>query len=261
MSPRVPFVVRHRRLIVPGALAALAILFAIQVYRWHAPYRVAGAVGELPLLAVALAAGVGAGLALPRVWPRLAGAGAGPGALAALFAFMIAQAADPFVARRSWRYAPAGCDFAVEFPRRPEIVAGEARLAGMRMKTVTRAVLTDVGEALTLSAECLDFERPLAGRDVPAVLDAAEAQLAAAAARLRLELERVTRGEGNAVHLSGFSDEGRTAANEKLIRRAEARAVLGRSSLLVLWAWRVGREGVSVSAAAAPFFASVRAAR
>jgi len=43
--------------------------------------------------------------------------------------------------------------------------------------------------------------------------------------------------------LSGNSDEGRTATNETLLRRAKANAVLGRRSLLIVWGWRIEREG------------------
>ncbi|HEY7611241.1 MAG TPA: hypothetical protein VIF14_18590, partial [Alphaproteobacteria bacterium] len=258
--PLPPISFRPRRAaVVIGALAALALLFGLHVYHWHAPYRLEGIVGELPLLASALVAGGIAGLALPRFWPRLARARTATGALAALVAFVALQAADPFVARRDWRYAPEDCDFAVAFPRRPEIVAGEARLAGMRMKTVTRALLTDVGAATTLSAECLDFERAIADADKDAVLAAIEAQLKAAAARLRLKLERVAR-EGDTVVLAGFSDEGRNAANEPLLRHAEARAMLGQKSLLVLWAWKIGRAGESMPFGG-EFFAGVRRAR
>jgi len=249
---------RHRARIAIGAGVALAVLFALHVYRWHWPSRVAGLTDELPLLATALLAGVAAGTALPRLLPRFAAARMAVGALAAVVAFLVLEAADPFTTQRSWRYAPAACDFAVAFPRRPDIVAGEARLAGMQTKTVTRAVLTDVGAASTLSAECLDFERAIAGADKAAVLDAAEAQLKAAAARLGLKHERITRTDGDTITLSGRSDEGRTADNAPLLRRAEARAVLGKTSLLVLWAWKIGREGETEPFADA-FFASVRA--
>jgi hypothetical protein len=241
-----------------GALAALTLLFGLHVYRWHVPYRLEGIAGELPLLACALVAGAVVGFALSQRWPRLARARASTAALAALLAFLVLEMVDPFVDHRDWRYAPEGCDFSVAFPRRPEIVAGEARLAGMRMKTVTRALLTDVGAASTLSAECLDFERPIADADKPAALAATEAQLRAAARRLRLKIERVAH-EGDTVVLTGISYEGRNAANEPLLRFAEARATLGRASLLVLWAWKIGRKGTLRFGD--EFFAAVRPAQ
>jgi len=236
----------------------LLLLFALHVYRWHWPHDIAGAAREWPLLAAALGVGAVAGWALPRVLPRVAGAGAAPGALAAAVTFVALQTADPFVARRAWIYAPEPCDFAVAFARRPDIVAGEARL-GAEARPVRRAVLTDVGEAASWSAECVGFARPLADGEKAPMLDAAEAQLKAAAARLGLKIERVARA-GNTIALAGFSDEGRTAANEVLVRRAEARAVLGSSSLLVLWAWKLGRAG-DATPFAEGFLSSVRAAR
>lgn len=241
-------------------MAALALFFGLHVYRWHAPYRLDGVWAELPLLAIALVAGVGAGFALPRLWSRLARARLASAAVGALIAFLVLQAVDPFVAERNWRYAPAGCDFAVAFPRRADFVAGEARLTGVPAKPVMRAVLTDVGDATTFSAECVGFERPLGNADKMAVLDAAAVQLEAAAARLRIKVERAARADGNTILLSGFSDEGRTAANAVLLRRVEARAVLGDSSLLVLWAWKIGRAGESAPFGDA-FFASVRPVR
>jgi hypothetical protein len=254
------FLLRHRRAIGFTAAVATALFFVVHVAYWHWPYRVGGAARELPLLGVALGAGAAAALLLARGVPLFRSLGSWPSAaVIALLAFLIVRGADPFAGERSWRYAPEGCDFAAAFPRRPEIIAGEARLAGMRMKTVTRAVLTDVGAATTLSAECLDFERAIAEADKPAVLAATEEQLKAAAARLRLRIERVARA-GDTILLAGFSDEGRNAANEPLLRRAEARAMLGRSSLLVLWAWKIGREGESAPFGG-EFFAAARPAR
>jgi hypothetical protein len=137
------------------------------------PQDPAAAAGEWPLLAAALGVGALAGWALPRALPRVAGAGAALGALAAAAAFLVLQVADPFVARRAWTYAPERCDFAVAFARRPDIVAGEARL-GAEARPVRRAVLTDVGEAASWSAECVAFARPLADGEKAAMLDAAE---------------------------------------------------------------------------------------
>lgn len=215
----------------------------LHCYRWHWPYRPAGVFDEWPLLAGALVLGAAGALVVPRLWRRLAGAAAAIGAVAAVLGFLVLQAADPFVAQRTWRYAPPGCDFAVNFPRPAEIVSGEARLAGAPAQTVTRAMSADVGAATSLSAECLAFGRTLAEAERAATLDAAEAQLKAAAARLKLKVERVAREGPAAIVLSGTSDEGRTATNEILLRRAEARVVLGRSSLLIVWGWRIEREG------------------
>jgi hypothetical protein len=250
----------RRAAVAIGAVAVLALLFGMQVYRWHAPYRLADAWRELPLLGAALVLGGMAAYALPRLVPRLARARFASGAAAAVLAFAILQAVDPFVAERRWRYAPEGCDLAVAFPQRAEIVAGEIRLAGRPTQTVMRALLTDVGEATTFSAECAIIGRALADPEKAAVLDVAEALLKSAAARLRLKGERVARIGDDTVALSGTSDEGRTATNAVLLRRAEARAVLGRSSLLVLWAWKIGREGETAPFGDA-FFAGVRPAR
>jgi hypothetical protein len=218
-------------------------------------------VRDLPLLGVAAGAGVAAGLLQVRVRSlREFGAWAS-GTVAGLAALFVVEAVDPFVPARDWRYAPAGCDLSVAFARRAEIVAGDVRLAaGTPARRVTRALLTDVGEATTYSAECVVIGRALGDAEKPAVLDAAEALLKSAAGRLRLKVERVARAGGETVVLVGSSDEGRTAANDVLMRRAEARAVLGDSSLLVLWAWRVGREGDTAPFGEA-FFASVRPAR
>ncbi|MFO0988970.1 MAG: hypothetical protein U1F37_16685 [Alphaproteobacteria bacterium] len=74
-------------------------------------------------------------------------------------------------------------------------------------------------------------------------------------------MQRVARVGGDTVAMAGYTDEGRTATNEAaLVRRgAEARAVLGTSSLLVLWAWKIQREGETAPFGDA-FFASVRPA-
>jgi hypothetical protein len=100
---------------------------------------------------------------------------------------------------------------------------------------------------------------PARGRGKGGDARCGRAQLKAAAARLGLKIERVTRA-GDTIALAGFSDEGRTASNEVLLRRGEARAVLGASSLLVLWAWKLGRAG-DASPFTERFFGSVRAAR
>jgi hypothetical protein len=242
--PLPPTTLRLRRSAVAfSAFAALALLFGLHVYRWHVPYRLGGIWGELLLLGSAVALGVAASIVLARIRPRLARARIASTAVAALTAFVALLAADPFVTRRDWRYAPAGCGFAVYFPRPPEIVAGEARLGEGQSRSVLRALLTNVGEASSLSAECLAFERPLAERERDAVLAAAEAQLKASAARLKLEVEHVARENRDAVVLSGSSDEGRTATNETLLRRARAEVRLGPASLLIVWGWRIEREG------------------
>ena len=233
----------------------------MHVAHWHWPYRVAGALGELPLLGVALGAGAVAALLLARVVPLFRGLGAWPSAaLVALFAFLIVQGADPFAGERSWRYAPEGCDFAVEFPRRPGIAAGEALNDGRQRVEVERALLTDIGRATSYSAECVAFGRAIDAANHQRLLADAQTRLNNAAAHLRVKVERVAREGEQAVTLSGLSDEGRDANNVALLRRAEARAVLGRSSLLVVWTWTVLREGEQPPPSVARFHGSVRPA-
>lgn len=235
------------------------MFFVVHVVHWHLPYRIAGVVDELPLLGVALGAGLMAGSILPRVAGVFARFGAWPtAAFVALIVFLQVQAADPFVRQRSWLYAPERCDHVVEFPRRPSILSGEA-VNDQKRSEVERARHIDLGQATTFSAECLDFGGEIGAGDRARLIEAAEAQLKRAAALLRLKVERTTRGDGT-VTLAGFSDEGRNAYNLPLVRRAEARAVLGRSSLLVLWAWSVGGEGAQFPPNVAVFFDSVRPA-
>lgn len=260
MATRSPFLVRHRRAVTIGVLALLALFFAIHVHHWHAPYRLGGAAGEWPLLAAALTVGLvvrvalqfrGAGRDTDAAWPQAA--------IASLVAFLAVQAADPFAGGRDWRYAPEGCDFAVSFTRRPEIVTGQVRLGALPERRIARAVHIDLGRAVTLSAECLPFAAKLSESDAPAMLDAAETLLRQSGARLRLKIETVTRPGARTVVLTGYSDEGRNAANEMLIRRAEGRAIVGASSLLVVWAWAVGRDGQPPTDVGA-FFAAIRPA-
>lgn len=254
--PRAHFLVRHRRPLGIGAAAALAALFALHAAHWHLPHRIGGIADELPLLGAALGAGALAGLLLPRTGFAFAGFGAWPaGAVAALLAFIALRAADPFVAQRGWLYAPAGCDHAVEFPRRARIVAGEVQVGQHRHGAVERAVHVAVGEATTLSAECIELGAEVRGADRARLLEIAEALLRRSAERLRLKVDRVARGDDRVV-LAGRSDEGRNAANEPLVKRGEARVVLGRASLLVLWAWTVGGEGAQFPPDVARFFAS-----
>ena len=256
-----PFLARHRRGVTSGALLLLAFLFALHAHHWHFPYRPLGAAGEWPLLAGAAGAGAIVSLALTALWPRLAGARLALGALAAVGAFVILQLADPFAGRRTWRYAPAACDFAVEFPRRPLIVAGEMPAGAGETRTVTRALDVDVGDAAALSAECLGFGRALPEAARRAALDAAVARLKAAAARLKLRIERLAPAGADTVVLSGISDDARTENNETIVKRGQARAILGPTSLLVLWAWTTSREGSPSTADTAAFFASARPAR
>lgn len=252
-----PFLVKHRRAVAAGALATLALLFAFHAYHWHFPHRPGGALGEWPLLAGAAAVGALAAFALAALRPRFAGARLAAGALAAIAAFAILQLADPFAGRRTWRYAPAQCDFAVAFPHRPLIVAGETPAGDGAARTVTRALDIDVGDAAALSAECVAFDRALSEAARRAALDAAEARLKAAAARLKLRDARLARAGADTVVLSGVNDDGRTGSNETIVRRAEARAILGPSSLLVLWAWTTARAGSPSAADPDAFFASV----
>ena len=256
-----PFVVRHRRAVAAGALAMLGLLFALHVHHWHFPHRPLGALGEWPLLAGAAAFGAVAAFAAAAAWRRLAGARLAVGALAAVAAFVALRSADPFAGRRTWLYAPAPCDFAVEFPHRPTIIGGELRIGAAPTKTATRALDVDVGDAAAFSAECLAFDSALPDAAKRAVLDAAEAQLKAAAARVKLRVERAARPDRDTVALSGLSDDARTENNEVIVKRGEARALLGRSSLLVLWAWTTARAGSPSKADTAAFLASVRPAR
>jgi hypothetical protein len=252
-----PFLVRHRHAVAAGALAVLALLFALHAHHWHFPHRPLGAAGEWPLLAGALAAGATLALVLTALRPHLARARLAVGALAAIAAFVALRSADPFAGRRTWLYAPAACDFSVEFPRRPLIIVGELQLGGGQTKTVTRALEIDVGDAAAFSAECVAFDRALPEAAKRAALDAAEAQLKAAATRVKLRIERVARTDGGAVALSGINDAGRTETNDVIVKRGEARAILGPSSILVLWAWTTARAGVPNTADPPSFFASV----
>lgn len=256
-----PFLIRHRRAIAAGAGLTLVLLFALHAQHWHFPHRPLGALGEWPLLAGAVAGGALAMLALAAIWPALAGARLAVGALAAVVVFVALQSADPFAGRRTWHYAPAQCDFAVEFPRRPLIAAGETQIGAAPTKTVTRALYVDVGDAAAFSAECVAFDEALPDGAKQAALDAAETRLKASAARVKLRIERVARAGRDTVALSGFSDDARTESNEAIVKRGEARAILGRSSLMVLWAWTTARAGAPSTADTAAFFASVRAAR
>jgi len=256
-----PLLIRHRRGVATSALAILALLFALHAHHWHFPHRPLGAIGEWPLLAGAAALGVAAAFVLAAIGTRLAGARLAVGALAAVAAFVVLQSADPFAGRRTWLYAPAQCDFAVEFPRRALIIAGEMPVGAAPTKTVTRALDVDVGDAAAFSAECLAFDHALPDAAKRAVLDAAEARLKAAAARVKLRIERVARTDRDTVALSGLSDDARTESNEVIVKRGEARAILGRSSLLVLWAWTTARAGAPSKADTAAFFASARSAQ
>jgi hypothetical protein len=255
-----PLLVRHRHAVAAGALAILAMLFALHAHHWHFPHRPLGAIGEWPLLAGALAAGALAAAAPAALAPRFARARLAVGALAAIAAFVALRTADPFAGRRSWLYVPAGCDFAVEFPRRALIIGGEIGTGAAPTRKMTRAVDIDVGDAAALSAECVAFDRALPEAAKRAALDAAEAQLGAAAARVKLRVERLARPDGRTVALSGVSDEGRTESNEVIVKRGEARAILGPSSLLVLWSWTTARAGAPSRADPERFFASVRRA-
>lgn len=251
------FLVRHRRAVAAGALAILALLFALHAHHWHFPHRPFGAIGEWPLLAGALAAGAALAFALAALRPRLAGARLAIAALAAIAAFVALRSADPFAGKRSWLYAPAACDFSVAFPRRPLVIGGELQLGGGQTAAVTRALDVDVGDAAALSAECVALDRALPEAAKHAMLDAAEAQLKAAAARVKLRIERVARTDGATVALSGLNDEARTGDNETIVKRGEARAILGPSSILVLWAWTTARAGAPSTADPPSFFASV----
>lgn len=252
-----PFLVRHRRGIAVGALAILALLFALHAHHWHFPHRPLGAFGEWPLLAGAIAAGAALAFALTARWPRFASARFAVGALAAVVAFVALRSADPFAGRRSWLYAPASCDFTVEFPRRPLIIGGELRLGGGQTATVTRALDVDVGDAAAFSAECVTLDRALSDAAKRAVLEAVESQLEAAATRVKLRIERVARIDGAMIALSGLNDDGRTETNDVIVKRGEARAILGPSSILVLWAWTTARASVPSTADPRSFFASV----
>jgi hypothetical protein len=254
------FLLRHRRAIFAISALTLGLLFALHAYHWHFPHRALGALGEWPLLAGAAALGALASFALAAIAAPLAGARLAMGALAAVAAFVVLQLADPFAGRRTWRYAPAHCDFAVEFPRRPLIVGGEIRAGAAETKMATRALYVDVGDVAAFSAECVAFDRALPEPARRAALEAAEAQLKAAAARVKLRIERAAR-DGSTVTLRGLNDEARTRENEAIVKRGEARAILGPSSLLVLWSWTTARAGEPVSADSASFFASVRRAR
>lgn len=258
--PLPPTTFRPRRAVVAAAaLAAFALLFGLHIHQWYGPYRLGASWREWPLPAGALAAGALAWLALPRLAQRFARARFASASVAALLAYLALQAADPFAGRRFWLYAPARCDLAVEFPRRANAVAGEVRAGDLAATPVSRVLLTDLGTASALGAECVAFESALPEGARAAALDAAEALLKAQAARLRLNVQRVARVGGDMVALAGYTDEGRTATNEALVRRGEARAVLGASSLLVLWAWKIQREGETARFGEA-FFASVRPA-
>lgn len=176
------------------AAAATLALFLVHVAHWHWPYRLSGAAGELPLLGAAIGAGAIAGLSLARAVPFFRGLGAfASGALAALIAFLVVQGADPFAGARSWRYAPAGCDFAVEFPRAATIVSGEALNEARQARPVERALLTDLGSATSFSAECLPLGRAIAPADRARLLAEAEARLKRDAERLRIKIERIER--------------------------------------------------------------------
>jgi hypothetical protein len=256
---------RHRRAIGIGAAAALLIFFIVHVAHWHWPHRLSGAVGELPLLGVAVGAGLVAALLLTRVVPLFRSLEAfASGALVALFAFLVVQAADPFVGARSWRYAPARCDLAVEFPRAPTVVSGEAVNDARQASPVERALLTDLGSSTSYSAECLALGRAIEPADRARLLADAEARLKRDAERLRIKIERLERdgevADASGLVLHGLSDEGRNAANEPLLRRARARVVLGGSSVLVVWSWSVLREGEAAPAGVERFHASVRPA-
>jgi len=253
------FLVRHRWLIAAGAVLTLVVMFVLHAHYWHFPHRPSGAAGEWPLLAAAAAIGALAAFALASVSPALAQARLAAGALAAIAAFVVLQMADPFAGRRTWRYAPAQCDFAVQFPHRPSIVAGELRIGTEQTRKVKRAVDIDVGEAAALSAECLGFGRDLPDAMRRAALDGVEAQLKTLAARLKLRVDRVARA-GDTIVVSGISDDARTENNEVLLKRGEARATVGPSSLIVLWAWTMSRADVPGSGSAALFFDSVRPA-
>jgi hypothetical protein len=251
--------VRHRGAIGAAAAIATLALWLAHVAHWHWPYRIGGIAHELPLLGAAAGAGLVAALLLARVVPLFRGFGAwASGAVVALAAFLLMQSTDPFVAERSWRYAPERCDFAAAFPARPRIVAAEAPNDAQRAGE--RALLTESGTATSYSAECLGLGRAIEAGDRARLLADAEARLARDAARLRLKVERLERDGERAMILHGVSEEGRDAANEPLLRRAQARVMLGRSSVLVLWTWTVLRGGESAPPAVARFHESARPA-
>lgn len=260
MVAHTPFLVRHRRAVTIGAGAALALLFAVHAHHWHFPYRIAGAAGEWPLLAGSVAVAIVARVAFPGVFPRRSRDAAMPAAaIAGVIAFLMLQSADPFATKRDWRYAPAGCDFAVSFPQRPSIFGGELKLPNAATASVSRAVLIDIGKGIAWSAECVPFDRTLAETERAVIRDSAEAPLRRAATALRLKIGGVARPNATTLVLTGMSDEGRTADNAPLLRKAEARAIAGAQSLLVLWAWRITRDE-NAGVEAAPFLESVRPA-
>lgn len=244
-----------------AALAVLALLFALHVYRWHLPHRSLGALGEWPLIAAASAVGA-VGYYAWRGRASRRDSALPVAALAALAAFLALQAADPFVAHRDWLYAPADCDFTVSFPRRAEVARSHTTADGAAVgRPVERAVLVNIGSGTALNAECAIFDG--AGGDLAARLPAlranSDALLRAAAQRLRVKVAEIAQPAANVVVLRGVADEGRTADNEPLLRKAEARAVIGDRSILVLWAWRITRDpAAEIGVDAMNFFGAVR---
>lgn len=258
---RPPFLARYRRVVAAAAFGLLIVLFGFHVAAWHFPYRPRGALGEWPLLAVPLAAGTIAGFAWPRIGRR--NTALPVAALVSVAAFAVLRPADPFVGTRDWVYAPAACEFAVSFPRRPQIIRGQTGDSGaLDRRAVERAVLVELGTGSAMSAECVAIEAGAAETTpAPALRARTEALLRAAAESLRVKIRDTAQLDGNVVVLRGETDEGRTADNEPIMRKAAAYAKIGTRSIMVMWGWRITRDpSAGMDFMVTNFFGSVRPA-
>lgn len=256
---RTPFLARYPRAVTAASFALLAVLFGFHIAAWHFPHRAWGAFAEWPLLAGALVAGAVGGFAWHR-WARRDTA-LPVAAIASVAAFVVLRPMDPFAGERDWAYAPPDCEFAVSFARRPQIVRGQAGDgAAAELRALERALLVELGTGSAMSAECVAIEVPAAAAAAgPALRARTEALLRASAERLRVKIRDVAQREDNVVVLRGETDEGRTADNEPLMRKAAAYAMIGNRSLMVMWGWRITRDpAAGMDIAVTKFFGSVR---
>ncbi len=147
--------IRYRRSVGLAASALCVVLYLTHALHWHWPYNPPGMIGEFSALALSAGLGLAAGVATGRWFAFARFVGRWPAAAAfALFFYVVLRVSDPFAGERYWLYAPPECDFDIRFPRRATVIASETNVAGGAALRVERAIYTDIGLALTLSAEC-----------------------------------------------------------------------------------------------------------
>jgi hypothetical protein len=250
---------RHRHRIAIVAAALIAALFLTHAIYWHLPYRPDGFADEAVILAIAAALGAMFGVVARRIHSGFVSFGLWPSAcVLALIAYFGLRVWDPLARERSWLYAPANCEFAVDFPRRASVVSARVPATGGVGQRVERAILAEVGLALTLSAECAGHAAPLDEGSREALAAAAESGLRQSAERAGLTILAFSREARGLIVLRAVDVSGRDSRNRPILRQAEGRALLGERSVLVLWSWAIAPDAASVPDQARRFFASAR---